>query len=476
MIRKILLLGCFLFAFIGSAITQELWTLEKSILHAMENSLNVKESNLNIENVKLNSKNALAQRLPNVSGSASYGVSFGRRIDVTTNQFVTNSIRTSSYGLNSGMTLFNGGSIKNNIKQANLDLEASTLDMEQVKNDIGLQVASAYLNILFAEENLQNSNKQLEIVEEQLKQLDRLIEAGTRPRNERLDLLARIAGIEQTNINNENSIITNMLVLKQLLFLEPEDDIRLETPNIDELLIVDPDKISFGEVYAYAVGNQPRFKARNIRKEMAELGVDIAKADLLPSVTFGVGLGTSTSSGNKIKLIDFIPGVSSQPVRIDGVPSIIETDVLNAVTGKKTWLNQIDENLGWGASLNVNIPIYNRGITKNNIDRARLNLQSQDLAEQREQQQLKTDVQNAITSARAAKKQLEASEKSLEALRLAFENAKKRYELGAINSFDFISAQNSMESEEINLLIAKYQYVFRMKVIDFYLGKTITLN
>ena len=475
MIRRILFI--FTIAFLSIQLkAQEIWTLEKCISHARDNSLNVKDGKIGIQNAEIDLLNAKAERLPNVNGSTSFNLNFGRRIDPTTNDFVDTRVATNSFNLSSGVTLYNGGRIKKGIEQSTLNLEASKLDVEQTRNDVALSVASAYLDVLFSEETLSNSKKQLDIVQEQLKQIDKLIEAGTRPRNERLDLLARIAGIEQTIITNENNITINLLRLKQLLFLEPEDEIRVEAPNIDALTIVDPDQISFGETYAYAVENQPLFKSRNIRKEAANVGIDIAKTGKAPNITFGVGLGTTASSVNNQKVIGFDPITNQSNVIINGVPSVIESQGVAPIIDTKTYFNQLDENLGYGGSLSLSFPIFDRGFTKNNVERAKLNVLSNELAEEREKQALKVDIQNAITAARAAKKQMEASEKTLESLSLAFDNAKKRFELGAINTFDYITAQNSMEAEEINLLIAKYQYVFRLKVIDFYQGKEIRLN
>ena len=455
---------------------QDIWTLEKCISHARSNSINVKEGDLSIKNAEIDLLNAKAERLPNVNGSTSLSLNFGRRIDPTTNDFIDTRLGTNSFNLSSGMTLYNAGRIKKGIQQSEMNLESAKLDADQIRNDVALTVASTYLDVLFSEETLSNSKKQLDIVQEQLKQVDKLIEAGTRPRNERLDLLARIAGIEQTIITNENNIAINLLRLKQLLFLDLEDEIRVEAPNIEALTAVDPDNISFGETFAYAVENQARFKSRNIKKQSSELGVEIAKTGNAPSVTFGVGLGTSASTVNNQKVVGFEPTTNIANVVINGLPSVIESPGALPIFDKKTYINQLDENLGYGGSVTLNVPIFDRGFTKNNVERAKLNVMSNSLAEEREKQALKTDIQNAITSARVAKKQMEASEKTLESLTLAFENAKKRYELGAINTFDYITAQNNMEAEEINLLIAKYQYIFRLKVIDFYQGKEIRLN
>ncbi|MEL6986684.1 MAG: TolC family protein, partial [Bacteroidota bacterium] len=459
-----------------SVSAQEIWTLEKCIRHARENSLNIKQGNIAVQNAEINLKDSKANRLPSVDGSVSVGLNFGRRIDPTTNGFVDTRITSNSYNLSSGMTLWNGGRIKKGIEQSEVNLEAAQMDVDQTRNDVALNVANAYLNVLFAQENLANSKKQLEIIQEQLKQVDQLIEAGTRPRNERLDLLARIAGIEQTIITNENNIEINLLQLKQLLLLEPEENMRIEVPNIDDIIATDPEQISFGETYAYAVENQPRFKSRKLRKEAAEIGVDIAKTGNMPSLTVGVGIGTQASSANNVKVDRFQDVVLNQDVFIDGAPAVLGVPSELPITSTKTYFNQLDENLGYGGSLSLNIPIFDRGFTKNNVERAKLNILSNDVTEEQEKQALKTDIQNAVTTARANKKQMEAAEKTVESLQLAFENAKKRFELGAINTFDYITAQNNLETEQINLLIAKYQYVFSMKVIDFYLGKEILLN
>ena len=236
---------------------QEIWSLEKCIDYARENSITMKQADVSIENAKLTEKQSRMERMPTLNATASGGYSFGRTIDPTTNTFERLSRGTNGFSVTAGYTVFNGGRIKNTIEQSKLDLEAQKAETADIANDIALNVAVAYINILFSQEQLANAQKRLYQTQQQLEQTDRLILAGSLPENERLQILAQIAQDEQQVITQGNNVRINYLNLKNLLQLDPDFDLQVVSP--DEIPIptdVDPNSFDFRTVYNVALQKQ----------------------------------------------------------------------------------------------------------------------------------------------------------------------------------------------------------------------------
>ena len=454
---------------------QEAWDVEKCINYAWEHSINIKQSMYGVEFEKVNRDQSIAARYPNLNASTGLNLSFGRSLDETTDAFTTESIVTSNYGLSTGVLLWNAGRIKKNIEQSDLNVEAAANDVEQAKRDIALTVGTAYLNALFAEENLGIVKNSLALTKEQLSQIDKLIQAGSRPRNDRLDIVAQMSTDEQQIVTSENNLAIALLNLKQLMNLDVETEITLVSPPSTIFIETDPDQLTFGQVFTEARNHQPNLLAGESRLKSAELGVEIANTGKYPSIFANGSIGTRHS--NKARTFD---GFSTVPVAasvlIDDVPSVITTNQQQPNLIDQKYFNQLDANLGYGVGLGASIPIYDNYNTKASVQRAKLNVLTTQAQNEQLEQTLKTNVQQTLSDARAAKRALQAAENTVEARKAAFENAEKRFNLGAINTFEYVNAKNQFESSKINYIISKYDYLFRSKIVDFYMGKTITLD
>lgn len=441
MIRGAILIICFLTQISVNA--QEAWDIQRCINYAWENSIAVQQGMYGVELEEVNTKQSIHSRYPNLSGSANLGLNFGRSLDITTDAFTTQSILSTNYGLNSGVLLWNAGRITKGIKQSELNLDAAKNDVEQAKRDIALNVGIAYLNALFAEENLTIVQNSLELTKQQLDQIDKLIAAGSRPRNDRLDIVAQMSTDEQGIVTSENNLAISILNLKQLMNLDVETEIRLVPPPENIFIETDPDQLTFGEVYQEALLHQPNIIAGESRLKSAEIGVEIANAGKYPSLFANGSVGTAHSNRNFLD---------------------------------QSYFNQLDQNLRYGLGVGANIPIYDNYGAKSNVQRAELNVLNTQAQNDQLHQTLRTNVQQSLSDARAAKRALQASENTVEARKAAFENAEKRFNLGAINTFEFVNAKNQYDSSRINYIIAKYDYLFRSKIVDFYMGKSITLD
>ncbi|MBX2877791.1 MAG: TolC family protein [Saprospiraceae bacterium] len=421
---------------------QESWSLQKCVDHARQNSLNVKQAQYGILQSELANKQARMNRLPNLSASIRGGYQFGRTIDPTTNEFKNESIGFNGFGVDAGVTLFNGLVTTNTIKQSKFDVQAAKLDAAATSNDIALQVASSYLSILLAEEQLENAKVRLQLSEAQLEQTDKLIQAGSLPVNDRLDFVAQIAREQQSIIEAENLVNINYLTLKQLLELDPNVDLKIDRPEV-VIPAANPEAYSLNEIYTTALGTQPQIEAGEMRMRSAEVGERIAYGQSFPTLSLFAGMSSNYSSLAK----DFL-----------------------------SYSEQIEQNFGQYAQVNLNIPIYSNHRNRVGLDRARLATLNQDVANKQAKNLLKTNVQRAIADALAAKESYAAAQRSEEAADAAYINAQRRFDLGAINSLEFTTASNNLNQAKVTLIQAKYQYLFNLKVVDFYMGKTLEIN
>ncbi len=482
MIKKALLstLLCGLFTIALQA--QQPWSLEKCIRHAQQNSLTMKQAQVGVENTKLNEQLSKAERLPSLSATVSGGYSFGRTIDPITNTFENQARGSNSLSLGASYTLYNGGRISNSIQQSRVDVAAQKAETEDIANNIALSVAAAYINILFAEELLANTQKTLELSQDQLAQTDRLIQAGSLPENERLQILAQIATNEQQVIAQENTVTLSYLDLRNLLLLDDNEDFQIVNPG--DLPVpenANPELYDFQSIFNQALQAQPIIRAGELRRQSAELGIDIAKSGMLPSLSLFGNIRTDYATG----VPDFM-NIIGDPVETLGDPTILnvngtDVEVRQYVTSglefaDRKYFDQFNDNFGQSVGLSLNIPIYSQDRNKVNIERARLNIISTEVANEQNKQTLKANVQRAIAEAKAAKKQLEASQRSVDALQAAYENTGKRFELGAANTFEYTSAKNQLDQAKVNLTIAKYDYLYKLKIVDFYKGEEISIN
>ncbi len=477
MLRKSTLLMLLALSLSFTSFAQEAWTLQKCIEHARQNNLTLRQSQIAVSQAELTELGSRKARLPNISGGGNFGYQFGLNIDPTTNDFVNTRIGFNNLQLNAGVVIYNGGRIKNTIKQSQYDLEAAKEDANTQFQNISLQMASAYLSILLAKEQVTIAQKAIEQTQEQLTQIDKRINAGTVPKADRLDIVAQIARNERVLVQAQNDVEINYLTLKNILELEPDYNLEIIIP--DELLKIEEtgEVYTLGTVYQQALGTQSSIKASEAKMKSAELNIPLAKAGSLPTLSAFGGLDTRWSSASRNVIGFQSPEFGDPtPVLIDNELSNVSFPSAEPILEDNPYFEQLDQNFGQSIGLSLNVPIYDNHRNKINVERAKLGILNAELDNRQAKQQLKADVQNAIAGARAARLELSASETSLEAAKAAYENAEKRYNLGAINTLELTTAKTSLDTAELNVASAKYDYVFRLKIIDFYLGKELKLN
>lgn len=458
----------------SAVFAQETWSLEQAIRYAQQNSLSVKSAQNTVQLNQLTLKQNQYNRIPTLNASVSYGYNFGRTIDPTTNSFINQENGSSRLGVESGVTIFNGNQINNSIKQSKIDVQAAELNVASAANDLGLNVATAYLNILLGEEQLATAQQQLALSQTQLNQTNRLIQAGSRPEVDRYDILAQIARNEQSIIQAENTIANAYLNLKQLMNVDQNVDIRVQRPEVI-VPALDPDQFSLNEIYTSALGSQPQVKATDLNIESAQMSVAVARGALLPTVSLFGNLSSFFSTQNK-RVSGYNSIRNPETVYIDGQEVVVEFPGQIPILENNPYFDQINQNFGQGIGVSLNIPILNNFRSRLGVQRAQVSVLDAEVRSQQTRQQLKTNIQSAIANARAAKRSYEAAQRSVEANQIAFQNAQRRFDLGAVNSLEFTTARNNLDQAQISLIQAKYQLVFNVKVVEFYLGREIKLD
>lgn len=452
--------------------SQELLTLEKAIGIARENSLRMRSSQISVGQAGINLASARQARYPTLNLGTNYSYNVGRSVNPLTYQFETTEFNYTNLSANTGVTVFGGNQINRSIQQARLSLQAAQESLFQEADNIALDVALAFLNLVFAEENLENARAQLKTSQDQLDQVLKGIAAGARPTNDRYELDAQVALREQNLTQQKNAVMLAQLSLQQILLWEGETPIRVERPNIDRLIAQEPGTLDPRQIYAQALEYRHDVRAAEFNSQAGKKGIDVAKAGYWPRLTLGLGVNSgftdlaSVPTGFETQLTS-VPGVIIDGEAVDfQTLQLVPVDFENISLG-----DQLDRNLGMGISVNLQIPIYNRRQVRSGVEQSRLQYEQNLVNEMSVKQGLQQNIQQAVADFLSSRENLTAQQKSVAALEAAYQAAQRRYEVGQGNAFELANAKNQLDAAVNQWTIARYDYVFKMKVIDFYLGR-----
>lgn len=451
-------------------------TLQQCVDIALRNNIQVKQSNLQVE---LNQNNLLQSRYnkyPNLNGNIGQGFSFGRGIDPFTNSYISQQITYNNIGLSSGITLFSGGQLQNTIKQNELNVRASQEDLQAAKDQASLNVASAYLNVLSAEDQLTIARNQVEISRQQTSRTEKLVKAGALPEANLFDLQAQIANDELAVVNAQNNLDAAKLQLLQVMNLNPNQNIELDRININTQL--QNYDATPAQIYETALQYQAAIKANDLRIQSAQKGFELAKGALYPTVSFSGNLSTNFSSAAQRRLVGEPVNVSTNFTAViagQSVPVTLVSQQPSIITEKIPYFDQLNSNQNKNLGFNVRIPIFNGYQTKTRMANALINIKNQEYQAESTKQQLRQTIETAYNNMTAASKRYAATAKQVEALEKAFAASESRFNAGALNSVDYNLAKTNLDRARINLVLAKYEYVFRTKILDFYQNKPLSL-
>lgn len=458
------------------------WTLTRAVNYARDNNLQVRRIENTSRFARLSLQQSKNNRLPTLSAGTGVNLQLGRTIDPTTNTFEAQSIYSQGYQVQGSVTIYNGGLLKNSYRQAELDLEAAETDARVTGNDVSLQVANSYLNILLTREQLSNARTQLELTNNQLDNTDALIRAGSVPAAQRYDLIAQQASNQRQVVELENQERLGRLDLQLLLELDPDPNFNIVTPvrDLEESELLKDYELN--QVLNAARQTQPTIRAAELRRSAAEVEKDIARAGLRPAVSLYANISTNFSNLGRdfenpdASGVEVIQG-PAVPVIIDGVQSTLSTfSQTGIIFPKLGYFPQLDRNFGQSVGFNISIPIYNQNRNRLNVERAEVQRIGAEIEMTQAENQLRSDVERALGDLRAARETYRAAQISQEAAQNAYDIAQRRYTAGAANSLDLTTASNRLEQARVDFTRTKYQLIFNREVIQFYLGEGLSLN
>jgi outer membrane protein len=453
----------------------KVWTLQECIEYAHENNLTVQQNALNLRSAEISKDAAVANLFPDLNFGGGYFWQFGFSIDPVTNVRRRGDRQTSSFTLSSQWVLFDGLSNYKQISKARLDYMASLYSLDAIKNDISINIASAYLQVLLNKQVLEVAENQLDISKNQLDRNKKLYDAGAIPKGDHLQFEAQYASDEQSVIAAENNLTISLLQLAQILQLDDYQDFDIVTPNIDNpdnaLLTYTPEQI-----YDIALTNQPIIKSAEVNVESAQKQVGIAKAGYSPTISLSGQVNSnaaqdiprSTGTEEQIGIIGSTEPGGGAPIY--SLPTQVPIGFEDY-----PFFDQFGDNVNQFVGINLQVPIFNNFSIRSNVQNSELQLEQARLQLETEKNSLRQTIERAYADAYASLKTFNAAEKSLAANEESWKYAQKRYEEGALNLFDYETTRNRYLNAVSQLLQSKYDYVFKVKVLEFYLTNNITL-
>ncbi|MGI9190613.1 MAG: TolC family protein [Chitinophagaceae bacterium] len=454
------------------------WRLEDCIQHARANNLQVREAELNTRMNAITEQQVKFGQLPSLNADASLGESYGRSIDPTSNQFVTQGFMYNSLGVSSQALLFGWFQKKYQREQSRLNSLATQAQYDQLQDDIALNVATGYLRVLMAREQVNIAQAQLELDKKQFEQTRSFVKAGKLPELNAVQLEAKLSGDSATVIGAETEARLALLQLQVLLNLNYNTPFDISAPSSEALA----EQLSWNDlnsenIYTLATQRLNRMKYHQFAIASAEKNVGIAKASRYPSLSAFANLGTNYSSNVKDVIGQTYVGEESLgTISIGGTPYPVTRPSYEFDFKTRQLFTQYGNNLRVNAGLGLSVPLFNGLAARSSVQKAGLGLQRAQIQQESEQQRLRQDVVTAYEQARAARQKWVAMQHAENSALQALNYALKRYEVGLISTFDYTTTQNAYYTARVNALSALYDMVFKRKVLDYYMGIPIQLK
>lgn len=471
--KRILFMLFALAILIPVARSQKTWTLEDCINHALDHNIQVKQYLLSVENAGMDLTQSKINLLPTLNAYVSHGWNWGKAIDRFTNQFATERVRSNNFYASSSVTLFNGFQKTNTIQKSKYDLEATRYEVDKFMDDISLNIALAYLQILYTQEYVTIAENQADITRQQVERMKKLVAAGTLAEGDLLMVEAQLAAEELQVVEAKNNFDLATLTLAQMLDLSSTDGFVIEKPEVEfyesNTMLLQP-----GQIFQVALGTQPIIKSKELRIRSAMKGYAIARGSQSPSLQMAVTWGTGFSGAQKLFIDPYFEEVQiGYDSQMRPVYSLIQR---YGGTEIKPFADQISDNNNRTIDFRLNIPVFNGWYTRTSISKAKLAVRNAELDMESTKMQLHKTIQQAWADANASFKKFKASEKKVAASRESFHYAEQKFNVGMLTSFDYNNSKTTLLRAESELLQAKYDYIFKTKVLDFYMGLPLSVR
>jgi outer membrane protein len=460
---------------------QDKWDLQRCVLYAMANSISVKQADIQARLAALELKLSEAGQYPNLGLSTNGGYNFGRSINPATNSFQNNSIFFTNFQLQSNVNLFNWFSQRFRVQASQLDRKAAEASTEKARSDIALNVAVAYLQALLANEQVEISRVQIDQTRSQLENIRKQVNAGALPELNAVELEAQLARDSAAYIGTVSTYQQNVIQLKALLNLDMAVPFDIEKPNVGSIPVETLAELQPAFVYQQALKNLPQQRVNAYRYESALKNIQVARSSMFPTLSAFANIGSRYSSlfPDQENLVVSPTGKNDTLGTVEISPGVVRYAVrpgFSATAGNTPFARQLfNVNLSQAIGLNLSIPIFNNRQLRTQWDRAKLNAEDIRLQVDRDNLTLQQDIYTAYTNAVNAQQQYQAAQKGVAAAERAFDFSQKRYNAGLLQTIELITNQNNLYRSRLDALAAQYEFVFRMKLLEFYKGQGLKL-
>ena len=463
---------------------QDKWDLRRCVEYAYNNNISIKQADIDARVAKLSLEQSKWSQFGQASFSTSIGLNFGRSINPTTNLFTTNQSLYQNYSLQAGASLFNWFSLRRTIEANKYNYDAQMANIDKVKSDVALNVAAAYLTALLAREQVNVSSAKLQLTKQQLDITRKMVDAGTVPELNAAELEAQFATDTSTLISAQETYGINLLQLKAFLSLDAAVPFDLDNTPVESIPLEPIAELQPDLVYSLAEKSYPLQRMNDLRFAAAQKNVGAVKGQMFPTLSIFGGLGNSFNNELRQQIVTRQP---DQPTNLYAVNNVFDTSIVYTPYATQAFVKQpfskvftgygtqLDNNFRQQIGLSLNVPIFNGNLARTNFQKAKLNVQTVDLQRKNDLLTLKQNIYQAYNNAVAAMQKYEANKKAVSTAVRSFDLASKRYNIGLLNTIDYLTNQNNMFAQQINLLSSHYDFVFKMKVLEFYKGMGVKL-
>lgn len=465
---------------------QDKWDLQRAVEYALANNISVKLQDLQTRFSALTYQQSKASRLPSLNAGSNGGNRYGRSENPTTGVLEDNNFFSAGVNLQSQVSVFNWFTKKNTIEADRLSLIADQEQLKNAQNDISINVAVAYLQILLAKEQANITRIQVALTNNQLGNTRKRVDAGALPELNAAELEAQLARDNANLVSAEASVRQFVLQMQALLNLDASLPFEVEMPPVDKIPVEPLGDLQPEMVYALAIANLPQQKVNSLRIQAAMKRVEVAKGFMYPNIGAYGNLSSNYVHFKPRPIFGkTITGFASSGLRADGgggvfydvqQPVFVNNTTVVTLIEADPFGSQLNKNFGQSIGLSLNIPIFNGRQAKTNWEKSRLEVDRLALQNQQSDLVLKQDIYKAYNDAVTAIEKFNAFKKGVETAQISLDFATKRYDLGLLSTFEIINAQNNLQRAKVDMIYAQYDYVFKVKLLEFYKGQGLKLQ
>ena len=471
---RFFLLAGFIFMLAGQAVAQQSnsYDLKNCVETALQNNFNVKQAEVALETARLGARQAWLNLLPNLNGGFGYGLNQGRNLDPITNVYINQELQSSGLNLSSNWVLFNGFRLHNLLAQSTLTRNSVGFDVQQAKDLVALNVVMAFFQVLSAEDQIAMAKGQLEVTRKQAERVAAQVKEGVVGSFQLADLQGQKANEEVNILTQENAMRQARLSLCQLMNIPFDTELQLERlkPGSEQI----PYPASSKAVFLSAQQHMAVFKANELRVKVAETAVAVSRAGYLPTVSLTGSMGTSYSSlSSRLIPVGRQETATGGFVRINGIESPVLSNEHVYASEKVGYVRQFQNNLGVFAGISVQVPLFNGFQTYNQVSLARNNLRRAQFLAGAASQEMQQNIEQAWLNSDAAARRAELFGRQVAEYQISFAAAEVRLQNGVIQTAEFLIAKNNLDRAKTAQVNARYEYLFRTKILDYYQGKPL---